>query len=106
MLRVGVKQKSRAARPCALYSGIVLTWAAKTERETVPLTPQIFHFENSGSNTTEFLTCQASRQNTSSIVEKFRPIFVRDYNFGRSCGVVVSRKFCLCGHGTSQLCFV
>jgi len=56
MLRVGVKQKSRAARPCALYSGIVLTWAAKTERETVPLTPQIFHFENSGSNTTEFLT--------------------------------------------------
>ena len=61
MLRVGVKQKSRAARPCALYSGIVLTWAAKTERETVPLTPQIFHFENSGRNTTEFLTLRFSK---------------------------------------------
>src|SRR5207253_4165056 len=69
MLRVGVKQTSRAARPCALFSGIVLTWAAKPSvRQS--LNPASFLALE---NPFEFLSrlLLHSRQDTAYSADKF-----------------------------------
>jgi hypothetical protein len=76
MLRVGVKQTSRAARPCALFSGIVLTWAAKPSVRQSLNPASFLTLENPLGFLSRLLL--HSRQDTAYSADKFHLIPDRD----------------------------